>query len=411
MGKSTVREWTPQKSIRVVVWKGKPTNRGDKGRWVDMACNQRARQNQQSPSKSTSRQSQRMLYNDGDAQHDIGDMAVSPPALPKSLSQNDYLRQWQLRTEEYLMLLLEREAPPVGRAWKPLYCSNCCRTEHRRLPFHKISQWNGTYFEESSLTKAGLEFYLGHGGEPCPSDLDILNGDVFDWIETDDYIDPDDIPPETVTTWVSDKKATTIVDKTGVHSLILRYCQCHNSLSPDRQLFQMGMFPATFTHLKTAFTFSGLDNYLLDNLECGTSAMNHFSKLRRMTSSVFPHIVPDRYRELMRVSRQWRQLKCLKRNGFGHEARKPKPGELALFCPACPQPGINMTLPDADTADRDPNANWLYTWSLVMDGNFKAKHLHMANPNNEVWLMDGHGFMVGKDRYKLHLDQAKDHLE
>ncbi|KAG1864551.1 hypothetical protein C8R48DRAFT_601928 [Suillus tomentosus] len=163
---------------------------------------------------------------------------------------------------------------------EPFYCSNCCRTTHRRLPFHYILEWNGTYFEESSLTKAGLEFYLGHGGEPCLSDPNILTGDVFDWVETDDQIDPDDIPSETVMKWVSDKKATTIVDMTGIHSLILRYCQCLNSLSPDRQLFQMGMFPASFTHPKTAFTFAGLDNYLLDNLECGTSAMNHFSKLR-----------------------------------------------------------------------------------------------------------------------------------
>ncbi|KAG2112328.1 uncharacterized protein F5147DRAFT_650963 [Suillus discolor] len=236
-------------------------------------------------------------------------------------SQNDYLQQWQLCTEEYLMLLLDRKAPPVGRA-----CVICEQAGvFRRLPFHHISEWNGTYFEESSLTKAGLEFYLGHGGEPCPSDPDILTSDVFDWVETDDQIDPDNIPPETVMTWVFDMKATTIVDKTGIHSLILRYCQCLNSLSPDRQLFQMGMFPASFTHPKTAFTFAGLDNYLLDNLECGTSAMNHFS-------NVFPHIVP-------------------------------------------------------------------------------AEHLHMANPNDGVWLMDGQGFMVGKDQYKLHLDQAKDHIE
>jgi hypothetical protein len=54
----------------------------------------------------------------------------------------------------------------------------------------------------------------------------------------------------------------------------------------------MGMFPASFNRPKTAFTFAVLDDFLLDNLECGTSAMNYYSKLRRMTSSVFPHLVP-----------------------------------------------------------------------------------------------------------------------
>ena len=30
-------------------------------------------------------------------------------------------------------------------------------------------------------------------------------------------------------------------------------------------------------------------------------------------------------------------------SGLGHEAKtEPQPGGLAIFCPACPQPGINL---------------------------------------------------------------------
>ncbi|KAG1836714.1 hypothetical protein C8R48DRAFT_568766, partial [Suillus tomentosus] len=50
----------------------------------------------------------------------------------------------------------------------PMFCAKCCRYEHRRLPFHKISKWNGSFFEETSLTKIDMEIYLGHGGLPCP---------------------------------------------------------------------------------------------------------------------------------------------------------------------------------------------------------------------------------------------------
>jgi len=46
--------------------------------------------------------------------------------------------------------------------------------------------------------------------------------------------------------------------------------------------------------------------------------------------------------------------------------------------------------------------------SFVMDGNFKAEHLHVSDPDDEVWLMDGLGYMVGKDRYKSHLEVARD---
>ena len=45
----------------------------------------------------------------------------------------------------------------------------------------------------------------------------------------------------------------------------------------------------------------------------------------------------------MRVSRQWRDLHARKCFGYGHETnKKPGNGDLALFCPACPQPGINL---------------------------------------------------------------------
>ena len=47
----------------------------------------------------------------------------------------------------------------------------------------------------------------------------------------------------------------------------------------------------------------------------------------------------------MQVSRQYRDLLNRKRFGFGHDTdRTPGPGDLALFCPACPQPGVNLPI-------------------------------------------------------------------
>jgi hypothetical protein len=51
----------------------------------------------------------------------------------------------------------------------------------------------------------------------------------------------------------------------------------------------------------------------------------------------------NRYRELMTMSREWNDLSLQKHFGFGHDLdSKPSHGNLALFCPACPQPGINI---------------------------------------------------------------------
>ncbi|KAG1720292.1 hypothetical protein EDB19DRAFT_1836061 [Suillus lakei] len=177
------------------------------------------------------------------------------------------------------------------------------------------------------------------------------------------------------------------------------------------QLFQAGLFPASFTRPKTAFTFSVLDDFLLDNLECGTSAINYYSKICRLTLSIFPLMVPDRYRELMRAARQWRQCKLYKWHGFAHKDDKPNDGDLALFCLACLQPGINLDLSAGTVAQLDNTPSWLMTRYLVMDGNFKAEHMHPVNASDEVPLMDGLGFMVSNERYKSHLAIAQDHVQ
>lgn len=47
----------------------------------------------------------------------------------------------------------------------------------------------------------------------------------------------------------------------------------------------------------------------------------------------------------MRISHQWCDLIARKCFEYGHEVgTTPGNGDLALFCPACPQPGINLPL-------------------------------------------------------------------
>ncbi|KAG1889858.1 hypothetical protein F4604DRAFT_1673395 [Suillus subluteus] len=231
-----------------------------------------------------------------------------------------------------------------------------------------------------------------------------LRWDLFEGDEHEDQLEPEDLPFVLGPEFQPKENTMVIIDKSGVHRLEIRCCDCPNALSPDIQMFRHGFFPASFNRPKTAFTFRVLDDFLLDNLECGTSAMNYYNKLRRMTSSMFPHLVP------------WRQLKTMKWHGSGHHSDIPSTGELALFCPACPQPGINVLVAgdeslDDDLSDDKNSPSWKYTRSFVMDGNFKAEHLHRIKPFDEVWLSDGLGFMVGKDRYKMHLAEAADMVE
>ncbi|KAG1890021.1 hypothetical protein F4604DRAFT_1673521 [Suillus subluteus] len=404
MGGSKVQEWTPTRNISVVEWKKTFRSRKVTGKWVERPKIQKIQSVPATPTKSSSKQpSQNMLYDGGDEfLGDLHQQDFIPLQLPKSLSQNDYLRQWVPKTQQYLNILLGREVPAdrsciicgTDGVYKchqcfgePLLCTNCCRMEHQRLPFHRISQWTGGFFEDCCLVKTWLVIWLGHNGNPCPcqgyevDDIEeLFAATSADSKHADDNVGPEQNPkdsnngndaydaeldeqptsvrysnniddlPTGVPFIKNHKTMTTIVDKSGVHTHIIKYCTCADAPSTDIQLFQMGMFPASFSQPKTAFTFDVLDDFLLDNLECGTSVMNYYSKLRRMTTG-----------------------------DYGETNNKS----------------------DLETP------SWLHSRSLVMDGNFKAEHLHAANPIDEVSLMDGRGFMVGDSMYKAHLAKAK----
>ena len=87
----------------------------------------------------------------------------------------------------------------------------------------------------------------------------------------------------------------TVVDTSGVHMIGVRWCNCHNALSRDRQLLAMGLYPASVKNPRTAFTFRVLDAFLIANKECKTPAGQYFAMLRRITNNAFPHLVPVRH--------------------------------------------------------------------------------------------------------------------
>ena len=91
---------------------------------------------------------------------------------------------------------------------------------------------------------------------------------------------------------------------------------------------------------------------------------------------------------------------------------------MAIFCGLCAQPGIN--LPEdwreyenrsvyryccLEAADICFSKN-LFMRGFMMDGNFQAEHMRMKNPENDVPLSDGTGFMVSKKPYESHLKSA-----
>ncbi|KAI6006355.1 hypothetical protein F5J12DRAFT_905770 [Pisolithus orientalis] len=189
----------------------------------------------------------------------------------------------------------------------------------------------------------------------------------------------------------------TIVHNKGIFTHEFCWCSCPGSDSADwhLHLLRERLFPASITKPRTAFTFDVLNHFLIDALECKTSAMSFYQELKRFTNNAFPDRVPDQ------------DLKHRKWFGFGHDSEQdPGQGGLALFCPACPQPGIDLP-PDWRTHYSSDTVMRQY----VMDGNFTAQHMKMNKPELDVSLSDGKGYMVSEAPYQNLLQQSLDNKE
>lgn len=210
-----------------------------------------------------------------------------------------------------------------------------------------------------------------------------------------------------------------IVHVNGIHHLALVSCACRGHENVPLDLMFSGLVPTSFVRFRTLFTVAVLDHFRLSNLELKASAYQYFHFLQRMTMPTAPTQVINFYHELRRLSRLWRWLKRMKWAGYGHSSLEPShdnitepsrpdpmdpsPGELAIFCPACPQPGINIPSNWKDDEER-----WKYCRFFVADGNFKADHVYYKKAVEDVWLGEGGGMIPNRKDYKEFLENAKE---
>jgi hypothetical protein len=136
-----------------------------------------------------------------------------------------------------------------------------------------------------------------------------------------------------------------VVHSNGLHHIAMINCLCHGEDVLPLDLFASQLLPASLKRIKTLFTAQVLDTFRLSNLELKASAYQFYQLLRRLTNPIAPGEVINLYREFRRMSRLWRWMKKLKWAGYAGTQKNIKEvgsGELAIYCPACPQPGINI---------------------------------------------------------------------
>ncbi|KAJ7434219.1 hypothetical protein B0H11DRAFT_2258641 [Mycena galericulata] len=340
------------------------------------------------------------------------------------LSSDAPLAQWVPLRDEYLAEFLrlegrggvaydfcpacpgEKAASPRYRCidccWPDIVCGDCCVRDHRDRPLDRIEAsvhyllsdlspdtaeqvWNGEFFERVTLKSLGLRVQLGHSrfstcGSPRPGHQDFT---VLNW--------------------------------NGIHNVAVDFCGCANSHLaglPRQQLLRMSWYPSTHAEPQTAATFRVLEMFHIMTLQGKVTTYDFYSGLEKLTDNTGMLKMKDRYKSFMRMMRQWRHLVLLKRGGRGNDgARKvaeTTPGELAVTCPACPQPGVN--LPE-DWGAAEGAKKFLYILFIAIDACFHLKRRLVSSVVKDPALGSGWAYFTEDAPYRSYLLTVTDQKE
>ncbi|KAL1738360.1 hypothetical protein HDZ31DRAFT_11248, partial [Schizophyllum fasciatum] len=79
------------------------------------------------------------------------------------------------------------------------------------------------------------------------------------------------------------------------------------------------------------------------------------------------------------------------------------PGELALICPACPRPGINLP---AEWQNVEPEKRYLYMLFIALDACFRLKRRKISSWDRDPSLADGGSYMVESAPFEEYIKGA-----
>ncbi|KAJ7078749.1 hypothetical protein B0H15DRAFT_954431 [Mycena belliarum] len=335
-----------------------------------------------------------------------------PPGAPRIVKPSDpSLHNWKPKRDLFVMELLrwygtrdvdfdvcprcvatEQSAPAEAPRFRcsdcyggVLYCKSCIVKGHRENPLHSLWEWQDVSFVRVHAARLGLRVQLGHPPhEPCAAPEPARSGFV-------------------------------ILHLNGIHEVCVDYCGCERMNSagpPEVQLLRVGWYPATHERPQTCASFAVLEKFQEDTLQGRTSMYDFYAVLERLTddTGIKP---PDRYHKWLRMCREWAHLHLLMRGGraiaySASGAEGTKQGELAVECPACPRPGVNLP----EGWEKAPaELRFLYTLFLALDACFRLKRRLISSELRDPDLSPGWAYMVETGPYREYLGTVTDQKE
>ncbi|KAJ7019709.1 hypothetical protein C8F04DRAFT_975338 [Mycena alexandri] len=263
-----------------------------------------------------------------------------------------------------------------------LLCSECCLDKHIDNPLHVIEQWSGVYFYKRPLNDLGQRIQFGHPPRERCGNPQAAHSDFV------------------------------VLHNNGIHEVHVDFCGCDTGAraQPYIQLLRAGWYPTSDDRPRTAATFHVLDNFHLHTLQAKTTAYDFYAVLERLTDNtgVKP---PNRYQVFLRMARQYRHLLMLKRAGRGHDPSGvwgTGVGELAVDCPVCPNPKVN--LPEG-WENAPPEDQFLYILFLALDACFRLKRRMVSSEIKDPGLGTGWAYVVENAPYRHYLKTVTDQKE
>ncbi|KAJ6601680.1 hypothetical protein B0H10DRAFT_1958314 [Mycena sp. CBHHK59/15] len=291
--------------------------------------------------------------------------------------------KWGYSRISYSMAMFTTRSARLGSAVK------VPNTAVRDVPFHAIEKWNGHNFDTASLKDLGLVLQtdIRSGRDRCPN---VMVASLH-------------------------AKDMKVVDTNRLHDARIEFCSCtkspNNSEIPKywEQLVAVRLFPASLENPATVFTFRVMKEFHKHMLASKKSAYDYFKALAFLTDSVTPQDVTDRYREFQFAYRIWRSLALERRTGQSHGIDElvphRRPGSLTVRCPACLEPGFNIseeTIRNALESERHK-----FTLFLSADGNFKMQRKNKRDDPDDVALNYGGGYFVETKEYERYVGLVK----
>ncbi|KAI0644659.1 hypothetical protein C8Q79DRAFT_1001927 [Trametes meyenii] len=255
----------------------------------------------------------------------------------------------------------------------PRLCTLCAFRTHEHNPFHRLWRWDVEkgFWDKISTTDVGVRLYGGRHGKPCPQTT-------------------------------RDPREIVVGHKHGLTKIKFVFCECaikpgaREQLYEDAyQLLEQGLFPASWKEPRSAFTLSLMKSFNLLSLQTHCSAQDFYQFLRRMTDNVAPDSVSDRYRELSQAAREFAFLRQCRRAGQ-NPGQALQPGSLAVLCPCCPQPGLNM---HPQWERHEPKYNYIDAMYYLIDGNFRQRLRLKPVDKNDVALSQRAAYFADVDDF------------